>query len=152
MRCSLWTSTLTRTRTTSLWRCSVECREFAQQARNGAARDPKVVVAITLRDDQTIGLLSKAHADCFAKLTQGGAALDDCTLETRSFLARTGPFHCSRRSAGQQRAAHRSRDEESQAEIIAAVKAQYAATGGTERFLATMLIDIACRVGSSRSS
>ena len=38
-------------------------------------------------------------------------------------------------------AAHRSRDKESHAEIIAAVKARYAATGGTERVLATMLID-----------
>lgn len=38
------------------------CREFAQQARNGTARDPKVVVAIKLRDDQTIGLLSKVHS------------------------------------------------------------------------------------------
>ena len=67
------------------------CREFAQQARNGAARDPKVVVAIKLRDDRTIDLLSKVHADCFAKLTQGGAALEDCRLE--SFLARTVPLH-----------------------------------------------------------
>jgi hypothetical protein len=47
-----------------------------------------------------------------------------------------GPFHCTRRSA-----AHRYRDKESRAEIIAAVKARYAATGGTERFLATMEID-----------
>ena len=62
-------------------------------------------------------------------------------LHAGELLARTGPFRCTRRSAGQQRAAHRSRDKESQAEIIAAVKARYAATGGTERVLATMLID-----------